>query len=200
MRRAYGLPLAAMTLAAALPLTALAAGGGHGPPPEGMPQLAFGNPLTLAQVYWGALIFLLFYLAVRNFGLPMVTEVLEAREAKIRRDLDAARAAKASADHAARELTQTIAKARADAQASINAAVEEARSAAAKQNAELAAKLDAQIAEAEQRIGVARRAAMGALRQVAGETAGAILARLTGQPSDGAVDAAVGAQLSARGL
>ena len=42
---------------------------------------------------------------------------------------------------------------------------------------------------------------MGALRQVAGETAAAILARLAGQEGDRAtLDDAVGAQLSGRGL
>src|SRR5271165_7224850 len=31
-----------------------------------MPQLAFGNPLTLTQVYWGALIFVLFFFSSRR--------------------------------------------------------------------------------------------------------------------------------------
>ena len=196
MRRSTALRLGTLALFAQLPWAAGAARAA-----EGMPQLAFENPLTLTQVYWGALIFLLFYLAVRNFGLPQVASVLEEREQKIRSDLDAARAAKASADRAARELVETTAKAHADAQAAISAAVEEARAAAAKHGAELSAKLDATIGEAEQRIGAARQAALGALREVAGETASAILVRLAGHAGDRAVvDAAVGAQLSTRGL
>ncbi|HKM63102.1 MAG TPA: F0F1 ATP synthase subunit B' [Acidisphaera sp.] len=196
MRRSTALRIVALPV---LALLSCVAGTAHAA--EGMPQLAFGNPLTLTQVYWGALIFVLFYVAVRYVGLPQVTDVLEAREQKIRSDLEAARGAKATADRTARELVETTAKARAEAQAAINAAVEEARAAAAKQTAELAAKLDAHIAEAEARIGVARQAAMGALWQVAGETAAAILARLAGQEGDRAtLDAAVGAQLSGRGL
>ena len=199
MRRTPAARLGALPLLTALLLPALAADPARAA--EGMPQLAFGNPLTLAQVYWGALIFVVFYFAVKNFGLPQVQHVLEARDAKIRSDLEAARAAKASADRAARELTETTAKARAEAQAKINTAVDDARAAAAKQNAELAAKLDVQIAEAEQRIGAARKQAMGALRQVAAETAETILARVVGTAGDrAALDAAVGAELSARGL
>ena len=54
---------------------------------------------------------------------------------------------------------------------------------------------------AEQDCTMARAAAMGALRQVAGETAAVVVTRLTGvQASQPSVDAAVGAALAARGL
>jgi F-type H+-transporting ATPase subunit b len=193
MRRFPSLPLAI-----AVPLALAAAPAWSA---EKMPQLDFANPLTLSNVYWGALIFFIFFVLVRNFGLPQVTRVLETREVRIRTDLEAAHAAKAEADGAVRELTETTAKARADAQAAINAAVEEARAAAAQKNAALAAKLDQQIADAEQRIAAARRTAMGALRQVADETASAILARLVGYGTDrSTIDLAVGAHLSSRGL
>ena len=42
---------------------------------EGMPQLDFANPLTTWQVVWGAIIFVLFYLAVSRWGLPMITHI-----------------------------------------------------------------------------------------------------------------------------
>ena len=54
--------------------------------------------------------------------------------------------------------------------------------------------------EAGQRRGQARTAAMGALRQVAGEAATAVVTRLTGHaPAADAVDRAVGGLLAARG-
>ena len=58
----------------------------------GMPQLDFGNPLTVSQVVWGAVIFLALYLVFANWGLPLVASVLDERDARINGDLDVARA------------------------------------------------------------------------------------------------------------
>jgi F-type H+-transporting ATPase subunit b len=167
---------------------------------EGMPQLDFGNPLTIAQVVWMALIFAVLYLLLARWGLPQVTSVLEMRAQSIDADLDAARQAKATADAAATEVNEATARARAEAQASITAASDRAKAEAAARSATLNEKLDAQLREAEERIAQARASAMGALRQVATETAGAVLARLTGHAPDGAaLDGAVGAAMTARG-
>ena len=102
----------------------------------------------------------------------------------------------------AAEKAKAEAKAKAAAEAKIKADAEaKAKAAATAQAATLNARLDAQLAEAEQRIAAARAAAMGALRQVAGETAAVVVTRLTGvQASQPSVDAAVGAALAARGL
>ena len=90
--------------------------------------------------------------------------------------------------------------ARAEAQASIANAIDQAKQAAAAQSATANAKLEAQIAAAEQSIGVARTAAMGALREVATDTANTVINRLIGFAPDSArVDSAVGALLAARG-
>lgn len=174
-----------------LPKAALAA--------EGMPQLDFGNPLTISQVVWGAVIFLALYLVFANWGLPRVASVLEERDARINGDLDAARQAKATADSAVTELTDATHKARADAQAAINAAVEQAKKEAAERSHALNERLEGQLREAEQRIAGARSAALGALRQVATETATLVVGRLTGRsPDPQAIEGAVGAALAAR--
>ena len=79
--------------------------------------------------------------------------------------------------------------------------METAKAAATAQAATLNARLDAQLVEAERRINAARAAAMGALRQVAGDTATEVVSRLTGAPaSPVSVNAAVGSALAARGL
>ena len=67
---------------------------------EGMPQLDFKTPLTTSQVVWGAIIFVVLYILLSRTGLPMVASVLEERATRIAKDLDEARAAKASADAA----------------------------------------------------------------------------------------------------
>ena len=167
---------------------------------EGMPQLDFANKLTTAQVVWGAIIFVVLYLLLSRWALPQVGAVLATREATISADLDTARAAKAKADAAIVELTDATQRARAEAQASIANAIDQAKQAAAAQSATANAKLEAQIAAAEQSIGVARTAAMGALREVATDTANTVINRLIGFAPDSArVDSAVGALLAARG-
>jgi F-type H+-transporting ATPase subunit b len=168
---------------------------------EGMPQLDFSTPLTLSQVVWGAIIFGVLYIMLSRTGLPMVASVLEERATKISRDLDEARAAKASADAGMTEAEQATAKARAESQAAINAALNDAKSAAAAQAETLNARLEKQLQDAEAQITRARASAMSAIRQVATETAATVVTRLTGTaPDSGRLDSAVGSALAARGI
>lgn len=185
--------------AAALLTLALASAPGMAWAEGGMPQLDFKNPLTISQVVWGALIFIVLYILVSRFALPRVGQVLDLRAATIRNDLDTARAAKERADAAVAEMAAATALARAEAQAAITTAVEQARAHAAVEAAAMNAKLETQIASAEARIGAARAAAMGALRDVALSTASNVVARLTGMAANepavaGAVDQALAAR------
>jgi len=167
----------------------------------GMPQLDFANPLTLSQVVWGVIIFIVLYILLSRFALPKVAGVLEARASHIARDLEAARASKEKADTGMAEATQAIAKARSDAQAAVNAALEEAKANAAAQAETQNAQLDARLKAAEARIGQARTQAMSALRQVASETATEVVARLTGSSPDQArVSNTIGAVMASRGV
>jgi F-type H+-transporting ATPase subunit b len=167
---------------------------------EGMPQLDFSTPLTTSQVYWGAAIFIVLYLLLSRVGLPKVGAVIEQRAVHIAADLDAAKTQKAQADAAVAELTATIQRSRAAAQGEINQAVDQAKAAAAEQATALNARLETQLRAAETQINAARAAALGALHQVAAETASTVIARLTGAAADlPRVDAAVAAALAARG-
>jgi F-type H+-transporting ATPase subunit b len=192
MRR-IALPVLALTplVVLALPQAAQA---------SGMPQLDFANPLTIDQVYWGAGIFALLYLLLSRIGLPKVGAVIEERAVHIAADLEAAKGQKAKADAAVAELTATMQRSRAEAQAEITRAVDQAKAAAAEQAAVLNARLDGQLRDAESRINEARAAALGALHQVATDTASTVIARLTGAaPDPRRVDGAVATALAARG-
>ena len=168
---------------------------------EGMPQLDFKTPLTISQVVWGAIIFVVLYLLLSRTGLPMVESVLQERAAKISKDLDEARAAKAMADAGMMEADQATARARAESQSAINAALDEAKKAAAAQAEVLNARLEQQLHDSEAQIAQARAAAMSALRQVATETAATVVTRLTGTaPDAGRLDGAIGSALAARGV
>jgi F-type H+-transporting ATPase subunit b len=181
--------LAAVILA--LPAAAMA---------QGMPQLDFKNPLTTSHVVWGVVIFVLLYVLLSRWALPQVAGVLQMRAAAIARDLEAARVAKTAVDAAIAELTEATRAAQAGAQTEINRAIDTAKAATTEQAARLNERLEAQLASAERQIGAARAAALGALRQVATETALNVVGRLTGVAANPqAVDAAVGAALVARG-
>jgi F-type H+-transporting ATPase subunit b len=177
----------------ALPTAAMAAGG--------MPQLDFANPLTISQVVWGAIIFVVLYLLLSRGGLPRVASVLDERGARISADLDAARVAKAKADAGAVQARTAREKAHAEAQNAINVAVNEAKEAAAIQAASLNARLEKQLKDAEAQIALARSSAMSAVRQVSTETAALVVSRLSGVAANAAaVDRAVGAAMTARGI
>jgi F-type H+-transporting ATPase subunit b len=168
---------------------------------EGMPQLDFNTPLTISQVVWGAIIFVVLYIMLSRGGLPVVASVLEERATKIAKDLEEARAAKLGADAGMTEAEQATAKARAEAQAAINAALEEAKKAAATQAEVLNARLEKQLQDSEAQIAQARASAMSALRQVATETATTVVTRLTGMsPDPGRLDDAIGSALAVRGV
>ena len=165
-----------------------------------MPQLDFANPLTLSQVVWLAIIFLAFYLLLRTTALPRVGKVLADRATRIGTDLQTARVAKEQADAQTAELAAGIRSARADAQARIGDAVAKAKAEAAERAHVDDERLNKQLVAAEARISESRNAAMGALRQVAAETATEVVRRLTGvTPPPGSVDGEVGGLLAARG-
>jgi F-type H+-transporting ATPase subunit b len=168
---------------------------------EGMPQLDFNTPLTVSQVVWGAIIFVVLYVMLSRTGLPLVASVLDERAARISKDLDEARAAKAGADEGMAEADRATAKARTEAQAAINAALEEAKQAASVQSEALNARLEKQLQDSEAQIAGARASAMSALREVATDTAATVVTRLTGMSPDPArLDGAVGSALAARGI
>jgi F-type H+-transporting ATPase subunit b len=192
--RMFSLTRPALTLVPLLALPAAAMA-------EGMPQLDFKTPLTISQVVWGAIIFVVLYIMLSRTALPMVASVLEERATKIAKDLDEARAAKARADDGMREADEATAKARAESQAAINAALDEAKTAAAAQAEVLNTRLEKQLQESETQIAQARASAMSALRQVATETAATVVTRLTGkEPDAGRLDSAIGSALTARGI
>lgn len=166
---------------------------------KGMPQLDFGNPLLISQVIWGAIIFAMFYILASRWALPKMGAVLEHRASVIQGDLETARRAKVEADAAVASLHAERRRSAAEASGAIERATAEAKQFATSAAAEVNAKLESQLTDAEGRIAAARNSAMGALREVASETAVNVVSRLTGRPADRAViDGAVGDAMLAK--
>jgi F-type H+-transporting ATPase subunit b len=153
--------------------------------PEGVgPGKAF-PPLdptgVVPQLFWLALTFGLLYLLMKRFALPRVSEVIEERRERIERDLAKAEALKGETELALASYERALGEARTkagtigkDVHAKLMAEVDAER---AKVDTEIAA----HVAEAEARIDQARARAMAGVGEIAGETAGAIVAKLIGR-------------------
>jgi F-type H+-transporting ATPase subunit b len=195
--------LLAMTLST-MPALAWAASSAGGPPVEGMPQLAFGHPvqgpLLIGQVVWQVIIFFALFLLMAFVALPKLGAVIENRRQRIEIDLEAARAAMQSAEAAIAAQREATQSARTEAQAAVNAAMQAAQQEMDAKAEALNAALAKQVAEAEARIDQGRKAALGAVRQVAGETVEALLSKLGTGADAGKVQAAVQREASARGI
>jgi F-type H+-transporting ATPase subunit b len=133
-----------------------------------------------SQLFWLALAFIALYLLMSRISLPRIGSILEARRQRVAGDLAEAQRFKDASDAAIAAHEKALAEARGRAQALANETRAKAAAAAAARRKEVDAKLHAHIAEAEKAIAGTRSAAMGNVRSIASETAGAIVERLTG--------------------
>lgn len=195
--------LLAMTLSA-MPALAWAASSAGGPPVDGMPQLAFGHPvqgpLLIGQVVWQVIIFFALSLVLAFVALPRLGAVIENRRQRIESDLEAARAAMQSAEAAIAAQREATQSARNEAQVAVNSAMQAAQQEMDAKAEALNAALAKQIAEAEARIDQGRKSALGAVRQVAGETVEALLSKLGASADASKVQSAVQREATARGI
>jgi F-type H+-transporting ATPase subunit b len=147
-----------------------------------------------SQLLWFALIFggMYYYLSKRY--LPAVGSVIEARRARIAKDIDEATELQRQADAAAAEHEKSIAAARANAQATAQAARDKIGAETDAKRKALEDDLSAKLGEAERRIGANRTAAMANVSAIARDATGAIVERLIGRAPDASkVNAAVDA-------
>lgn len=132
-----------------------------------MPQ--FDTSTFVQQLFWLALIFGVLYFLVVRLTLPKVGRVIDDRENRVKSDLDAAEAAKGSADAVRLAYDEGMATARSTAQTQVALARAEAAKAAEVRMAALAAELDGKTDAAMARLGVARTSAQAALAANAAE-------------------------------
>ena len=133
-----------------------------------------------SQLLWLALAFIALYLLMSRIALPRIASILEARRRCVEDDLAEAQRFKDASDAAIAAHEKALAEARGRAQTLANETRAKAAAAAEARRKEVDAKLNARIAEAEKTIAGTRSAAMGNVRSIASEAAGAIVERLTG--------------------
>ncbi|MFO1071584.1 MAG: hypothetical protein U1E17_02555 [Geminicoccaceae bacterium] len=156
----------------------------------GLPQLDVHT--FASQIFWLILSFGTLYYLMSRKALPRLTEILEARQARIAGDLDRAARLRAEAEAAMRRHEQVVAEAQAKASAELKAVEERLSAEASKKQAAIEADLAKQLGEAEARIAQAKNAALAEIRSVAGEVAQAAVRRLAGiEVGEGEVKAAL---------
>lgn len=156
----------------------------------------FQKETFASQLVWFVIAFVLLYVIVSKFALPRVGGIIAARQGTIDGDLAQAQRLKEESDAALRAYESELAKARSNA-ISIGADIRDKLNKQADgERKVLDDKLAVQLANAEKSIAATRTAAMGNVRGIATEAAGAIVQRLTGvSPDAKAVANAVDATL-----
>jgi len=165
----------------------------------GMPQLDFET--WASQIFWAAIALFLLYQILAKKIMPRIAGALEDRHNAIADDLDAASTLKVKAEDAQKTYQQALSdakaraneiadKTRADIQVQIDAA-----------NARAEADIAARASEGEERIGAIRAEAGRNAKQIAEETAMAIVEKLApGSADRGTIAAAVERALAGRGI
>jgi F-type H+-transporting ATPase subunit b len=140
--------------------------------------------------------FVALYFILSRIALPRVRAVIDARHNKIEGDLAEAQKLRDDSEAAQKAYESDLANARSRAQA-ISAETRDRLNAAAEaERKSLEDELAAKLAEAEKTIAATRATAMGSVRGIAADAAGAIVQRLTGTvPDSNAVAGAVDASL-----
>jgi F-type H+-transporting ATPase subunit b len=137
-----------------------------------------------SQLLWLALSFGALYLMMARIVLPKLGGVIEARKARIAKDLNDAAAMQQKADAAEAAHEQTVAKARVKAQGLAQEARDKLAADTEAKRKGLEAELAAKLAAAETQIAATRDQAMSNVEAIAREAASAIFARLLGRPAD----------------
>lgn len=156
----------------------------------GLPQ--FRMEYWGGQIVWLVVLFALLYLLLARVFVPRLRKVRDERGAAIEGAIADARRAQAEAEAQAAAAQAEMTEARARASAAATDAKARAAAEAKSRQAAQEAELSARLAEAETRIQASRESAMGSMREVASDTAAAIVERLTGRPAEPAeLDAAL---------
>ncbi len=161
-----------------------------------MPQIDQIGEIFASQLFWLAIVFGAIFVVIGLGMLPRIQSTVDARDAQIATDLEAARGARHAADSLEEGYRAEMDKSRAEA-ARLSV---EAKASAAKATEQSVATADAAIGgrldAAMVRIGEARAAALTEIEAVAAEAAEQLVVRVSGLAIDPAtVRAAVAKEL-----
>jgi len=140
------------------------------------------DPSTFVpQLFWLAVTFGLLYLLLKRIALPRVGELIEERRERIERDIAKAESLKGETEQALANYERSLGEARAKASAIAKDMHAKLTVEAEAERAKLDREIAQQIAAAEARIAQDKARAMAGIGDIAGDTAGAIVAKLIGR-------------------
>ncbi len=174
-------PKLAFAALALLPTVALAASEGG--------EVNVGERLLkpdLGSVIWNLVMFLLLIVVLGKFVWPKILDGLQAREQKIRGDLDAAEQARAEADALKEDFAQKIAEAHAESRKLLDQTREDAGQLRAKLQADTEAELARVRERAAEDIDRAKQQALQDLYATSAELATAVAAKILQRQVDDA--------------
>ncbi|PRY93551.1 F-type H+-transporting ATPase subunit b [Hasllibacter halocynthiae] len=155
----------------------------------GLPQLDFSTFPN--QIFWLVVALVAIYLILSRIALPRIGATLAERSGTISNDLAAAEDLKARAAEAEKAYEKALADARAEARGIADEARAEIQKELDAAIAEADARIAERAAESEEQIATIRDSATASVREVARETAQAIVAAMGVEADRGMVDAAV---------
>ncbi|MDP2356762.1 MAG: F0F1 ATP synthase subunit B' [Beijerinckiaceae bacterium] len=144
----------------------------------------FDSSTFASQLFWLAITFGALYYVLSKIALPRVTKILETRRARISGDLDAAIAAKKSADEAGAAYEKSLADAKATSQKNVQTLRDKLAAEADARRKTLEADLNSKLAAAEEKIGVMKVQAMSNVSAIAADAAAAIVRQISGRDAD----------------
>lgn len=140
----------------------------------------FDQTTFSAQLIWLAITFGFLYVALSRFLLPRITDVIEARQDAIRRDLAKAEEMKGETEKALADYEKALADAKGKASEIAKSTRDGLAAEVDKERHKVESEITARVSTAEKRIADSKSKALASVGEIAGETVAAIVSKLTG--------------------
>jgi F-type H+-transporting ATPase subunit b len=140
------------------------------------------DPSTVSpQLVWLAITFVALYFLLKKIAIPRIGGVIEERQNRIQRDIDAAERLKDEIDGAMKTYEKSLADARGNATAIARTTQEKLSAEVDRERAGVEAATAKKLADAEARIAETKRKALSSVGEIASEIAGPVIKQLTGK-------------------
>lgn len=153
-------------------------------PHGGTPNKLFPplDPSTLSpQLVWLAITFVALYMLMKRVAIPRIGGVIEERQDRIQRDIDAAERLKEEVDQAMKAYEKSLSDARGNAMAIARETRDKLSAEVDGERAAVEAETAGKLASAEARIAETKRKALASVNDIAVEIAGPVIKQLTGK-------------------